>query len=510
MYRNSRGEAGATTAAGGRDAAVVGDDGWAVAPRRDGARDAFKIETKLADEMAAVADDEDLDVDADWDEDVASRWGEGSRRRRPRSPLDGRAPRAFALARASSRCVRRRGRRRCVRRRGRRSGLRSKTRARGGDEARDEFDAASALVESEAEAEKAAEKAAKTAEEAEAERAAEEAEKAAIAAEMAAKTAAEVAKTAEEASRRDAEDDLRGERASEGERPKLRAESERRVGGGETDGDALDASNIANLADVSHVEAARKDARRTRREPREPRSRRAPPRESEPEEEMDEISRSSEEIDEVSRSSGHRLREAALGESMPSGLGEIRLASLGDSARIDPASLGDSARIDPAPRETEVFSTGRSSSTARASSPLENADEYYDYAPGPMASPAEALDALFADEPAPSKILDLRVPMTTTTTPKSANAVGGDHRRVDRRVDRRFHPRVETSHDRTILRLARRADILRAHVRRTARVGEGERVGRRRGAGRLPLASVNDSQNKRLRRRARPRGARRS
>ena len=92
---------------------------------------------------------------------------------------------------------------------------------------------------------------------------------------------------------------------------------------------------------------------------------------------------------------------------MPSGLGEIRLASLGHSARIDPASLGDSARIDPAPRETEVFSTGRSSSTARASSPLENADEYYDYAPGPMASPAEALDALFADEPAPSKILDL-------------------------------------------------------------------------------------------------------
>ena len=32
------------------------------------------------------------------------------------------------------------------------------------------------------------------------------------------------------------------------------------------------------------------------------------------------------------------------------------------------------------------------------------------------------------------------------------------------------------SHDRTILRLARRADILRAHVRRTARVGKGERV----------------------------------
>ena len=112
---------------------------------------------------------------------------------------------------------------------------------------------------------------------------------------------------------------------------------------------------------------------------------------------------------------------------MPSGLGEIRLASLGDSARIDPASLGDSARIDPAPRETEVFSTGRSSSTARASSPLENADEYYDYAPGPMASPAEALDALFADEPAPSKILDLPGADdydddATTANAKSANA----------------------------------------------------------------------------------------
>ena len=406
--------------AGGRDAAVVGDDGWAVAPRRDGARDAFKIETKLADEMAAVADDEDLDVDADWDEDVASRWAKvlddddrdrrstdarrgpsPSRARRPDAYADAVADDAYADAVADQ-------------------GLRSKTRAEAAYEALDEFDAASALVESEAEAEKAAEKAAKTAEEAE--RAAEEAEKAAIAAEMAAKTAAEVAKTAEEASRRDAEDDLRGERASEGERPKLRAESERRVGGGETDGDALDASNIANLADVSHVEAARKDARRTRREPREPRSRRAPPRESEPEEEMDEISRSSEEIDEVSRSSGHRLREAALGESMPSGLGEIRLASLGDSARIDPASLGDSARIDPAPRETEVFSTGRSSSTARASSPLENADEYYDYAPGPMASPAEALDALFADEPAPSKILDLPGADDYDDDAKSANA----------------------------------------------------------------------------------------
>ena len=44
MYRNSA-QAGATTAPAGRDAAVVGDDGWAVAPRRDGARDAFKIET---------------------------------------------------------------------------------------------------------------------------------------------------------------------------------------------------------------------------------------------------------------------------------------------------------------------------------------------------------------------------------------------------------------------------------------------------------------------------------
>ena len=268
--------------AGGRDAAVVGDDGWAVAPRRSGARDAFKIETKLADEMAAVADDEDLDVDADWDEDVASRWAKvlddddrdrrstdarrgpsPSRARRPDAYADAVADDAYADAVADQ-------------------GLRSKTRAEAAYEALDEFDAASALVESEAEAEKAAEKAAKTAEEAE--RAAEEAEKAAIAAEMAAKTAAEVAKTAEEASRRDAEDDLRGgERASEGERPKLRAESERRVGGGETDGDALDASNIANLADVSHVEAARKDARRTRREPREPRSRRAPPRESEPE-----------------------------------------------------------------------------------------------------------------------------------------------------------------------------------------------------------------------------------
>ena len=247
--------------AGGRDAAVVGDDGWAVAPRRDGARDAFKIETKLADEMAAVADDEDLDVDAHWDEEA---WRRGGRRfsttttaiaarrtraaglrprARPDAYADAVADDAYADAVADQ-------------------GLRSKTRAEAAYEALDEFDAASALVESEAEAEKAAEKAAKTAEEAE--RAAEEAEKAAIAAEMAAKTAAEVAKTAEEASRRDAEDDLRGERASEGERPKLRAESERRVGGGETDGDALDASNIANLADVSHVEAARKDARRTR------------------------------------------------------------------------------------------------------------------------------------------------------------------------------------------------------------------------------------------------------
>ena len=415
--------------AGGRDAAVVGDDGWAVAPRRDGARDAFKIETKLADEMAAVADDEDLDVDADWDEDVASRWAkvldddDRDRRstdaRRGPSPSRARRPDAYADAVADQ-------------------GLRSKTRAEAEYEALDEFDAASALVESEAEAEKAAEKAAKTAEEAE--RAAAEAEKAAIAAEMAAKTAAEVAKTAEEAlGSRGSSDDVRGEgaetgrdaeRASEGERPKLRAESERRVGGGETDDDALDATNIANLADVSHVEAARKDARRTRREPREPLSRRAPPRESEPEEEMDEVSRSSEEMDEVSRSSGHRLREAALGESMPSGLGEIRLASLGDAARIDPASLGDSARIDPAPRETspaEVFSTGRASSTGRSSSPLENADEYYDYAPGPMASPAEALDALFADEPAPSKILDLPGADdydddATTANAKSANA----------------------------------------------------------------------------------------
>jgi len=398
--------------AGGRDAAVVGDDGWAVAPRRSGARDAFKIETKLADEMAAVADDEDLDVDADWDEDVASRWAkvldDDDRDRRSTDARRGPSPDAYADAVADQ-------------------GLRSKTRAEAEYEALVEFDAASALVESEAEAEKAAEKATKTAEEAE--RAAEEAEKAAIAAEMAAKTAAEVAKTAEEASRREAEDDFRGEgaetgrdaeRASEGERPKLRAESERRVDDGETEDDALDASNIANLADVSHVEAARKDARRTRREPREPRSRRAPPRESEPEVEMDE----------VSRSSGHRLREAALGESMPSGLGEIRLASLGDSARIDPASLGDSARIDPAPRETspaEVFSTARSSSIARASSPLENADEYYDYAPGPMASPAEALDALFADEPAPSKILDFPGADdydddATTANAKSANA----------------------------------------------------------------------------------------
>ena len=403
MYRNSRGEGGATTAPAERDAAVVGDDGWAVAPRRDGARDAFKIETKLADEMAAVADDEDLDVDADWDEDVASRWAKvlddddrdrrstdarrgpsPSRARRPDAYADAVADDAYADAVADQ-------------------GLRSKTRAEAAYEALDEFDAASALVESEAEAEKAAEKAAKTAEEAE--RAAEEAEKAAIAAEMAAKTAAEVAKTAEEASRRDAEDDLRGERASEGERPKLRAESERRVGGGETDGDALDASNIANLADVSHVEAARKDARRTRREPREPRSRRAPPRESEPEEE----------IDEVSRSSGHRSSGHSRGGARRVDALRTRRDSPRESRRLG-------AHRPRAPRETEVFSTGRSSSTARASSPLENADEYYDYAPGPMASPAEALDALFADEPAPSKILDLPGADDYDDDAKSANA----------------------------------------------------------------------------------------
>ena len=162
---------------------------------------------------------------------------------------------------------------------------------------------------------------------------------------------------------------------------------------------------------------------------------------------------------------------------MPSGLGEIRLASLGDSARIDPASLGDSARIDPAPRETspaEVFSTARSSSIARASSPLENADEYYDYAPGPMASPAEALDALFADEPAPSKILDL--PGTDYTDhdydydyAKTANGAAGTTVPGPTR-ESRSREVVDTSRDRTILRLARRADILRCHVRGTARV----------------------------------------
>ena len=452
----------------GRDDAVVGDDGWAIAPNRKGVRDSFKIETKLADAMAARADEKDIDDDSRWDDDVASQWaevlgdddevlGRSTEKRRGRS-------RSRSRSRSSSRSHRLDEDADAVAE----QGLRSKKRAKADDEALDDFGASSARVdessrlEAEAEADKAA-------------------------------------KTAAEASRREAEDDVRvaravaerdAARASEGKGPKLRFESKRRGGGGggddddAEDADALDPSRIAKLADSAYAEVVREDKRRSRRESRGSRGSLGGSVKSEPEEEVEEALASAGATVEGSRLSSQRLREAALGESredyaeaaalgaeldhlvsklsaadsesssdapslvgdesddaagpeaapeeaekapeeaedaydasaeaaipgvassdagastaIPSGLGEIRLASLGDAAPIDAAPREMPRGSTTTARATEVSSPG-------ASSPL-GPDDDYEPALGPTASPAEALDALFADEPAPSEILDL-------------------------------------------------------------------------------------------------------